>query len=109
MLSENQLTGIIPTELGNLTALRRLLLQDNQLTGSLPAEFANLASLEELRVYTNQLFGDVAAAIGGTQDTLITVELARFSDGNCFFSSDPAVELFLEEINAPWNDSCLPS
>ena len=35
-LSENQLTGEIPTELGNLANLERLYLSENQLTGCIP-------------------------------------------------------------------------
>ena len=37
-LSENQLTGEIPAELGNLVNLYTLLLAENQLTGCAPAE-----------------------------------------------------------------------
>ena len=35
-LSRNQLTGAIPTELGNLANLERLYLSGNQLTGVIP-------------------------------------------------------------------------
>ena len=52
-LSENQLTGEIPAELGNLVNLRTLLLAGNQLTGCAPAE------LEAVGFWANQLSGAI--------------------------------------------------
>ena len=45
-LYDNQLTGSIPPEIGNLTNLTYLNLYDNQLTGSIPPEIGNLIYLE---------------------------------------------------------------
>ena len=63
-LSDNQLTGSIPTGLGNLTSLEELYLSDNQLTGSIPVELGNLTSLTELDLSNNQLNGSIPAALG---------------------------------------------
>jgi Leucine-rich repeat (LRR) protein len=41
----NDLTGTIPTELGNLSNLTTLYLYDNELTGSIPTELGNLSNL----------------------------------------------------------------
>ena len=47
-LYDNQLTGSIPAELGNLTNLELLSLFNNQLTGAIPAELGGLTNLEVL-------------------------------------------------------------
>ena len=63
-LSGNELTGEIPTELGGLTNLERLYLGDNQLTGTIPSELGNLAKLERLWLYDNQLTGTIPPGLG---------------------------------------------
>ena len=45
MLGANQLTGSIPSALGNLTNLIYLLLYDNHLSGEVPSEITNLINL----------------------------------------------------------------
>ena len=47
-LNYNQLSGPLPTELGDLTNLTYLSLTGNQLSGSIPAELGDLTNLEEL-------------------------------------------------------------
>jgi Leucine-rich repeat (LRR) protein len=46
--SSNNLTGTIPTELGNLSNLTRLYLSSNELTGTIPTELGNLSNLTTL-------------------------------------------------------------
>ena len=58
-LSNNHLTGSIPSELGDLTDLRELWLSNNQFTGSIPPEFGNLTNLRELWLSNNQLTGSI--------------------------------------------------
>jgi Leucine-rich repeat (LRR) protein len=62
-LSYNQLTGSIPNSLGNLTNLGILSLGNNQLTGSIPIELVNLTSLTQLRLFENQLTGGIPAEL----------------------------------------------
>ena len=48
VLNNNGLTGTLPTELGDLTALEYLDLRDNALSGALPSELADLTNLTSL-------------------------------------------------------------
>jgi hypothetical protein len=63
-LSYNQLSGEIPAEIGNLTALEHLSLGNNQLSGSIPSEIGNLTALQWLVLYINQLSGEIPTEIG---------------------------------------------
>ena len=66
------LSGVIPPEIGNLTALEELDLSSsslsddppNQLTGSIPPEIGNLTSLEWLSLSGNQLTWPIPPQIG---------------------------------------------
>ena len=63
-LSGNELSGPIPTELGNLTNLTSLNLADNQLTGLIPAELGNLTDLAQLYLSGNELSGPIPTELG---------------------------------------------
>ena len=58
-LEENQLSGEIPPELGNLANLIELWLHDNQLSGEIPPELGNLANLTGLWLSNNELSGEI--------------------------------------------------
>ena len=64
MAHANQLSGSIPPEIGNLTALRELYLYNNQLSGPIPSEIGNLTALMTLYLYNNQLSGPIPPEIG---------------------------------------------
>ena len=63
-LSNNQLTGEIPPEIWNLTNLTFLGSSNNQLTGEIPPEIGNLTNLIGLGLYNNQLTGEIPSEIG---------------------------------------------
>ena len=63
-LGENQLSGNIPPQLGSLTNLIWLDLENNQLSGSVPTELGNLNQLTELDLYQNQLSGSIPSQLG---------------------------------------------
>ena len=63
-LSQNNLTGTIPTQLGNLTSLTRLDLSVNGLTGTIPTQLGNLTSLQTLSLWGNELSGEIPAELG---------------------------------------------
>ena len=60
----NQLRGEIPPEIGSLGNVTRLALWANQLSGSIPPELGNLASLEWMALGINELTGEIPAEIG---------------------------------------------
>ena len=64
LLSYNQLTGQIPGELGQLSQLGRLYLNNNQLTGEIPAALGQLSLLEKLHLQHNQLTGEIPPELG---------------------------------------------
>ena len=64
-LYSNQLTGPIPSELGNLTALTSLFLSSNQLSGTIPTSLASLSNLTNLTLMNNDLTGAIPAELGG--------------------------------------------
>ena len=63
-LRDNQLSGSIPSELGNLDNLQALGLHDNQLSGSIPSELGNLDNLQALGLHDNQLSGSIPSELG---------------------------------------------
>ena len=63
-LNDNQLTGSIPPELGDLANLTLLGLSFNQLTGSIPSELGDLANLIGLDLSLNQLIGAIPPELG---------------------------------------------
>ncbi|XP_039160908.1 receptor-like protein 15 [Eucalyptus grandis] len=58
-LSQNNLTGFIPPEVGHLGELRALNLSHNHLTGSIPKTFSDLKSVESLDLSYNSLIGPI--------------------------------------------------
>jgi len=75
-LSENQLTGSIPTELGYLANLTFLYVNSNMLTGNIPTSLTNLTSL----IYTD---------IGY----------------NGLYTSDPTLQIFLDDNVPDWENT----
>lgn len=58
-LCYNQLTGSIPTQLGDLKKLSVLALQSNKLAGAIPASLGDLGMLMRLDLSSNNLFGSI--------------------------------------------------
>ena len=63
-LFDNQLTGTIPAQSGNLSSLQTLWLSNNQLTGGIPPELGHLSSLESLSLSSNPLAGPIPPELG---------------------------------------------
>ena len=63
-ISYNQLSGAIPTQIGTITALTSLDLSSNQLTGAIPTQIGSLTALTSLDLSSNQLTGAIPTQIG---------------------------------------------
>ena len=64
----HNLSGPIPTELGELASLTWLRLHSNSLTGPIPTELGSLADLEELNLGNNDLTGPIPTELGSLAD-----------------------------------------
>ena len=67
----NNLTGTIPAQIGNLTALTNLDLAWNKLTGSIPLQMGNLTNLIFLNLSYNQLSGAIPPIIGNLTNVVV--------------------------------------
>jgi Leucine-rich repeat (LRR) protein len=63
-LDSNQLSGSIPSQLGNLSKLERLSLTANPLSGGIPSQLGNLSNLLELDLGGNLLSGSIPSQLG---------------------------------------------
>ena len=73
ILNDNELSGPIPPEIGNLTNLTTLDLHSNQLTGEIPPEIGNLTNLTTLNLTDNQLTGIIPNEICNQGDSSPTL------------------------------------
>ena len=67
-LSNNQLSGQIPSELSDLTNLTELFLSGNELSGQIPSELSGLTNLTWLHLGNNQLSGQIPSELSDLID-----------------------------------------
>ena len=63
-LDNNQLIGGIPASIGKIQQLGGLYMSGNQLTGEIPSEICNLSKLRYCYLYNNQLTGNIPESFG---------------------------------------------
>jgi Leucine-rich repeat (LRR) protein len=86
-LDENNLSGNIPGELGNLSNLKYLYLNTNELTGTVPDELSYLSNLKEITLGANNLSGNIPKWLGNLNN------LAKINLGFNDFSGSIPPEL----------------
>ena len=77
-LPNSKLSGILPADLGKLSALRRLNLGNNKFFGNLPSDFFNAKELKSLILSGNSLSGPLPLQIGKL-NSLRTLDLSQNS------------------------------
>ncbi|XP_015877376.3 putative receptor-like protein kinase At3g47110 [Ziziphus jujuba] len=75
VLGTNQLTGLIPSSIGKLQKLKELLLHANKLSGTIPSSLGNLTSLILLSLSSNNLHGSIPSSLGRCRD-LVAMNLS---------------------------------
>ncbi len=63
-LTNNNLVGALPSELGDLIGLQELYFANNSISGGLPASIGNLINLNRMDISNNQLTGNIPIQIG---------------------------------------------
>ncbi|MDF1550818.1 MAG: immunoglobulin domain-containing protein [Bacteroidales bacterium] len=75
VLTNNNLVGSIPSDIGNLTYLNRLYLEQNTLSGTIPSEIGNLTQLTRIYLNYNNLSGNIPIEIGNLANSLQYLQL----------------------------------
>ena len=99
-LGYNGLSGTIPSELGTLRHLERLLLHGNALHGEIPTELGNLANLTSLSFSENQLHGTIPPVLGN-----LTNLAGLYLDSNQLHGTVPPELGNLTNLAVLWLDS----
>jgi Leucine-rich repeat (LRR) protein len=108
----NSLTGSIPSELGNLSYLWHLNLGGNSLTGSIPSELGNLSNLNRLYLDSNQLCGEIPVELKNLSNIPSPDDCDYYSclelDNNHLTATDSELIAWLDTYNPGWDETQTP-
>uniref|UniRef100_A0A6J0PS05 non-specific serine/threonine protein kinase n=2 Tax=Elaeis guineensis var. tenera TaxID=51953 RepID=A0A6J0PS05_ELAGV len=95
ILSNNWLSGPIPSAIGNLCGLQTLSLESNRLSGEIPPQIGDLKQLTKLNLRGNNLVGEIPSDLARCTGTLQVVDLSR----NGLTGEIPAAITELQNLN----------
>ncbi|GAB4478496.1 MAG: hypothetical protein OHK0057_29510 [Thermoflexibacter sp.] len=75
-LGSNNLSGTLPSEIGNLTDLRIFWVMSNSIVGTIPSTIGNLTNLRDIRFHDNSISGEIPVSMGN----LVNLEILGFGD-----------------------------
>ncbi|VXB70982.1 T9SS type A sorting domain-containing protein [Maribacter litoralis] len=81
-ISNTELEGTLPPDIGQLISLKSLLLYNNNLTGNIPPEIGNLAKLEILGLGSNNFTGNIPSQLGQSNSLKSLVLSYNILEGN---------------------------
>ena len=100
-LSYNQLSGDIPPSIGMLSNLITCWLSDNQLMGYIPAEIGMLSNLVELYLNSNQLMGSIPPELA----MLTNLQFINLSNNQLTGCYDAALTALCMQLDPGFNDN----
>jgi len=95
-MARNQISGKIPTELGNLVNLIFLSIENNLLTDVIPESFAKFQNMQVLSLSTNKLSGEIPVDFLGNLSRLSKLDLSN----NLFIGKIPSTIGYCKNLQA---------
>ncbi len=75
-LGSNNLTGRLPTEIGNLVDARIFWVMGNNIIDTIPSSVGNLVNLVDIRLHDNPISGEIPSSMGN----LVNLQILGFGD-----------------------------
>ncbi|PIA27431.1 hypothetical protein AQUCO_07800049v1, partial [Aquilegia coerulea] len=106
-ISQNQMTGRIPSDIGKSDSLRTLILRNNSFHGPIPLELCNLSSLNFLDLSNNHLSGIIPSCLNLTSLKYLHLQENKFSGSipKAILQSSNLITLDLKHNNLSGNIS----
>jgi len=106
-LDGNSISGTIPTQIGQLIKLTKLRMEDNALTGTIPSEIGNLIEMTSLRLDKNELSGFLPTQISRlTKLTFLNLGNNVDLSGCIRFSFNPNPKLTVKIDDTKIKENC---